>query len=80
MSYLSALRNAALSDHTTSLSALTDVDIVQDNLNPSLFPGVPSTVLIHSGFAQAQALVAPAILTETRRLISTKGASTVTLV
>ncbi|TCD70529.1 hypothetical protein EIP91_002875 [Steccherinum ochraceum] len=67
-------------DPTQFLSVLTDGSVLQKNLDTSLFPGVPSSVWIHGGFADAQAETASAILKETKRLISTKGATTVTLV
>ncbi|KAH8104577.1 alpha/beta-hydrolase [Cristinia sonorae] len=67
-------------DPTQFLSVLTDASILQRNLDPGLFPGVPSSVFIHGGFADAHAETAPAILAETKRLIATKGATSVTLI
>ena len=46
----------------------------------SLFPGLPSNVLVHSGFADQHAKTATTILTEVKRLISSKGATSVILV
>ena len=40
----------------TSLPLLTDADILFTNLESSLFPGIPSSVEVHSGFANAQSL------------------------
>ncbi|PCH40107.1 hypothetical protein WOLCODRAFT_23846 [Wolfiporia cocos MD-104 SS10] len=67
-------------DPTELLSDLTDVDIITENLNSTLFPGVSSDVWVHSGFADEQALTAEAILAETKSIISNKGADTVILV
>lgn len=64
-------------DPTQLLSDLTDVDIITENLDSTLFPGVSSDVWVHSGFANEQASTAPTILLEVTRLISTYGATTV---
>jgi len=37
-----------------SIPILTNVDIVFDNLDSSLFPGVSSSVKVHRGFSAAQ--------------------------
>lgn len=63
-----------------SLSLLTDADIIQRNLDTSLFPGIPSSVFVHDGFADQHAQTASTILAEAKRLIQAKGATTVTLV
>lgn len=39
----------------SSLPILEDVDIVLEELDQSLFPGVPSSVKVHSGFKDAHA-------------------------
>jgi len=67
-------------DPTQLLSDLTDVDIITESLNSTLFPGVSSAVWVHSGFADEQALTAEIILAETQSLIQSKGADTVLLV
>ena len=36
-----------------SLPLLTDIDIVLDDLDSSLFPGVSSSVKVHNGFGEA---------------------------
>ncbi|KAI9061593.1 alpha/beta-hydrolase [Trametes sanguinea] len=64
-------------DPTQFLSDETDIDIPMTNLDGSLFPGVPSSVLVHEGFANEQALTASSILATTKNLISSKGATTV---
>ena len=63
-----------------SLSVLTDIEFVMDQPDPSLFPGIPSSVWVHGGFLSEHAQTAPTILAETKRLISTKGAQQVILV
>lgn len=66
--------------HSSRLSDLTDIDIITENLNSTLFPGVSSDVWVHSGFADEQAQTADIILAETQSLIASKGATTVILV
>ena len=46
----------------------------------SIFPGVPGNVLVHNGFRDAHSSTAPAILAEVKKLITSKGATTVTTV
>jgi hypothetical protein len=67
-------------DPTQFLSDLTDIDIFQGGLSSSIFPGTPNNVQVHEGFRDEHAKTAPAILAETKRLISAKGATSVTLV
>ncbi|KIJ64648.1 hypothetical protein HYDPIDRAFT_181861 [Hydnomerulius pinastri MD-312] len=67
-------------DPTQFLSDLTDVDIPMENLDPTLFPGVDSSVEVHSGFANEHAQTASIILTEVKSLISQYSATSVTLV
>jgi len=62
------------------LADLTDADYIMEPLNTTLFPSVPSDVLVHSGFANEQALTAEIVLAETRTLIAERGATTVILV
>jgi hypothetical protein len=38
-----------------SFTDLTDLDFFMELLNPSLFPGIPSSVRVHNGFAREQA-------------------------
>ena len=63
-----------------SLSDLTDVDIAMSQLDPTLFPGISSSIEGHAGFIAEHAKTAATILTETKRLISVKGATSVILV
>ena len=47
-----------------SLADLTDADFFLESLNPSLFPGIPSGVEAHKGFASEQAkYVTPFLIT-----------------
>ncbi|OBZ72589.1 Lipase [Grifola frondosa] len=41
------------------LSLLEDVDIIQESLAPTLFPGISSSIKVHSGFAGSQSRSAP---------------------
>jgi hypothetical protein len=41
-------------DHHSE-SVLTDIDFPQDPLDTNLFPGIGSNILVHGGFADAQA-------------------------
>lgn len=78
--FYTLITRSYIEDGFFSLSDLTDLEIVMDQLNTSLFPGVPSTLYAHGGFLSEHALTAPTILAETKRLISTKGANEVILV
>ncbi|KAN0112535.1 alpha/beta-hydrolase [Hyaloscypha variabilis] len=62
------------------LPDLTDVDIVKVNLDSTHFPGVPSTVLVHQGFADAQLKAADSVLAAVETALSTYSATKVTLV
>lgn len=63
-----------------SVSDLTDVDIIMDTLDPTLFPGVPSTVEAHEGFLNEHALTATTILAEVKSLMTSKNTNSVTVV
>ncbi|KAJ3511453.1 hypothetical protein NLJ89_g4086 [Agrocybe chaxingu] len=58
----------------------TDVDALLENLDSTLFPGVDSSVEVHSGFAGEQAKTAPDVLSAVNTVISTYGATQVTIV
>ncbi|KAF8442971.1 Alpha/Beta hydrolase protein [Boletus edulis BED1] len=62
------------------LSDLTDVGIIMTSLDPTLFPGVDSSVQVHSGFANEHTQTAQIILNQVKSLISQYGATSVTLV
>ncbi|EIW78158.1 alpha beta-hydrolase [Coniophora puteana RWD-64-598 SS2] len=59
---------------------LTDANILKTNLDPVLFPGVPSDVLVHEGFAHEHAKTAQIILAEVQNLILKHSATEVILV
>jgi len=65
---------------SSSLSILTDVNIVKRPLNAALFPGIPSTVQVHDGFRDEHALTAPEILEEVKKLMIVHNTQTVTCV
>jgi hypothetical protein len=41
--------------HIHRLSIVTDADFFLTNLNPTLFPGISSSIKVHNGVANAQA-------------------------
>jgi hypothetical protein len=59
---------------------LTDANAILGNLNSGLFPGVPSSVEAHEGFANEQAKTASAILSAVQTTISAHSAKKVTVV
>lgn len=64
----------------TSLSLLTDIEVLRRPLNTTLFPEASSDVTAHSGFADEHEKTASTILAETQRLIAANGATSVNLV
>ncbi|KAI9573644.1 Alpha/Beta hydrolase protein [Boletus coccyginus] len=67
-------------DPAQLLSDLTDVNLVMEKLDSTLFPGVDNSVQVHSGFANEHAQTAPTILNRVKSLISQHGATSVTLI
>ncbi|CAE6394025.1 unnamed protein product [Rhizoctonia solani] len=67
-------------DPTKFLSLLTDANAFFGNLNTSLFPGVSSAVKVHSGFRDAHAESASAVLAAVKKVMAEKSSSKVTLV
>ena len=59
---------------------LTDVMLMQRRLDKQLFPGVPSNVLVHDGFARQHAKTAVTTLKKVEAIISSKNATSVVLV
>ncbi|KAF9073596.1 lipase [Rhodocollybia butyracea] len=57
---------------------LTDLDFSLTALNPSLFPGVSSSVEVHNGFGDEQAMTAPTILAAVQQAMSEHGTNSVT--
>jgi len=43
----------------SSLPLITNVDILQENLDPALFPGLSSSIKAHKGFANEHAKLVP---------------------
>ncbi|KAJ3494733.1 hypothetical protein NLJ89_g10743 [Agrocybe chaxingu] len=58
----------------------TDVNIFMKNFDSTLFPGISSSVKVHSGFANAQAKTATTILSAVKTAISAHSAGKVTIV
>jgi len=58
----------------------TDADAFLESLNPTLFPGVSSSVEAHSGFANEQAKTATTILAAVQQAIAAHAATRVTIV
>lgn len=62
-----------------SLSVLTDANIILSSLSTALFPGVSSSVKVHSGFKDAHASTAAVVLATVKKILAEKGATKVTL-
>ncbi|KAI9440884.1 Alpha/Beta hydrolase protein [Lactarius indigo] len=62
------------------LPILIDIDFILVPLDSSLFPGVPSSVEVHDGFASEQAKTAPTILSYVQQTLSAHGTTSVTVV
>ncbi|KAI9509115.1 lipase [Russula earlei] len=67
-------------DPTKFRALLTDAFLLRGRLDPGLFPGLPSSITVHRGFASEHARTAPVILTAVRTLLTQHGASSVVLV
>ncbi|KAK7461016.1 hypothetical protein VKT23_008944 [Stygiomarasmius scandens] len=67
-------------DPTEIAAVLTDADFFLTPLDPSLFPGIPSSVKVHNGFADTHAKTAADILTAVKKTLQAHGTSKVTLV
>jgi len=67
-------------DTSEILPLLTDGDIFMENLDSTLFPGVSSSVEVHSGFAGSQSRSATAVLAAVQSAISKFKATHVTIV
>ncbi|TFK39673.1 lipase class 3 family protein [Crucibulum laeve] len=66
---------------TSKIQALaTDADAFQGTLDSTLFPGISSSVKVHSGFGNEQAKTATQILSAVRTAISAHAATKVTVV
>ncbi|KAG8994553.1 hypothetical protein FRB94_009800 [Tulasnella sp. JGI-2019a] len=67
-------------DPTEFLSLLDDAEILTTQPPTSLFPGIPSTVYVHSGFLSTFESSLAAILTEVKALVTSYATTTVTVV
>lgn len=67
-------------DTSEFFADLTDADFFLESLDSSLFPGIPSSVEVHNGFASEQASTAPTILSYVKQTLSQHGTSSVTVV
>jgi len=67
-------------DPSEILSLVTDSDFVLQSLDPTLFPGVSSSVEVHSGFGDEQAKTATVILAAVQTALSQFGVKKVTIV
>lgn len=67
-------------DPTQLLSLLTDAEVLFGSLDSTLFPTVPSTVSVHTGFRDAHAATATTVLSTVKEIIAAKGATKVTVV
>src|ERR1700721_3191861 len=52
------------------LSDLTDIEIAQVSLDPTLFPGVPSGIKVHQGFSDEHGLTASTIMSAVQNLLA----------
>ncbi|KAG8864306.1 hypothetical protein FRB96_006127 [Tulasnella sp. 330] len=82
--YLPSLASAVVVHQGTTPSAiesdLVDADFFFTSLNPTYFPGVPSSVEIHSGFVDAHDTAAPAILAAIESIMTAHGVKQVTCI
>ncbi|GBE86690.1 Alpha/Beta hydrolase protein [Sparassis latifolia] len=82
--YDPALETVIVSHQGTNTSEIlplvTDVDIVFTNLDSTLFPGLSSSIEVHSGFANEQAKTATTVLSAVQKALSTYSATHVTVV
>ncbi|KAH9166731.1 alpha/beta-hydrolase [Lactarius sanguifluus] len=60
---------------TSILADLTDVEFFLANLDSTLFPGLPSSIQVHSGFAAEHAKTARTILAQVQELLAQHGAA-----
>ncbi|KAI0032567.1 alpha/beta-hydrolase [Vararia minispora EC-137] len=67
-------------DPTAFESVLTDVKLLQRSLDSTLFPGAPSSVTVHDGFANEHALTATAILAAVKNLLSSHSSAGVVVI
>jgi hypothetical protein len=82
--YDSTLKTVIVGHQGTDASKLeallTDANIDKEPLSSSLFPGLPSGIEAHQGFAESHARSASAVLAAVQKAMSTYGATSVTTV
>ncbi|KAF8493037.1 lipase class 3 family protein [Russula emetica] len=64
-------------DPTQLLADLTDLNFFLQGLDPTLFPGLPSSIKVHEGFANEHAKTAATILAAVLALLKNHNASSV---
>lgn len=62
------------------LPILTDLNFFPDELDPTLFPGISTSIKVHNGFSESHARSATAVLSAVQTALSTHGANHVTVV
>ncbi|GBE86677.1 lipase [Sparassis crispa] len=67
-------------DPAALLADLTDVNLIQEALDPTLFPGLSTDILVHSGFANEQSLTAADVLSAVQETMAKYGVNQVTIV
>ncbi|KAK0436915.1 alpha/beta-hydrolase [Armillaria borealis] len=67
-------------DTTEILPIITDLDFFLESLDSSLFPGIGSSIKVHSGFKEAQADAATTVLSSVRTAMSRFSTTSVTVV
>ncbi|KAF9269337.1 lipase [Marasmius fiardii PR-910] len=67
-------------DFSKIQAIITDAKFVPESLDPSLFPGVPSTVKVHDGFRDEHAKTATQVLANVQKALSENSANQVTVV
>ncbi|THH17778.1 hypothetical protein EW146_g3101 [Bondarzewia mesenterica] len=67
-------------DTSDILPIVTDLDFFLTTLDSTLFPGISTSIEVHSGFGDAQAKAATQVLAAVQQTISAHGATTVTVV
>ncbi|KZT24979.1 alpha/beta-hydrolase [Neolentinus lepideus HHB14362 ss-1] len=67
-------------DPSEILPLISDADIKKTTLDSTLFPGISSSIEVHSGFADAQAKAATDVLAAVETTLSTYNTTTVTTV
>ncbi|TFK69119.1 alpha/beta-hydrolase [Pluteus cervinus] len=82
--YDTALQTAIVSYEGTDTSKiiplLTDFDFSLNNLNQTLFPGIPDSVEVHEGFAAAHESSADPIFAAVKKVLAQTNTKTVTVV